>query len=263
MSWFDRSRAERSVDEAHAALDAAVANSGLLDALHRASGPYGLRRWAVRFERRGGRARLVGVDAAPLPRGGGPPASSAFDGASSSLTTALDALHRALPPGFTFERGVVGFTRGADGAPTVSLRFDEDADGFRLDELPTPRGEPHPLEDPAFVRALVAWDTRMAALRGRWIVARGAWSLREGWLTFDERRVRATPIATWRAGRFVWSLDRPAGEEAPMVEPELDAPLSEAPGLVALAAAREGHDAVFQGTIEDGAQLWAGVRERG
>jgi hypothetical protein len=39
MSWFDRSRAERSVDEAHAALDAAVARSGLVDALHRASGP--------------------------------------------------------------------------------------------------------------------------------------------------------------------------------------------------------------------------------
>lgn len=261
MPWFDRHVADGDEDAALTALDRAVARSRLVELLLTASGPYGLRRFGVRFELRGGRARIAGLETAPLPRGGGPPAANAFDAHARMLEGALDALHRALPAPFAFDRGVAGFVRDADGRPTLSLRFDEDADAFRLAELPMPRGEPHPLEDPAFVRALAAWDARTAPLRARWTVARDDWSLTNGVLVSDGLRGRAVAIATWTDARFTWCLDRPAADEAPFVEPELDVPLADAGTLALFAATRLGCVGMFQGALEAGGVLFAGLKE--
>jgi hypothetical protein len=265
MPWFDRHVADGDDDAALAALDRAVGRSRLVEALGAASGPYGLRRFGVRFELRGGRARIAGLETAPLPRGGGPPASSTFDANARALEGALDALHRSIPAPFGFDRGVAGFVRDADGRPTLSLRFDEDADAFRLSELPMPRGEPHPLEDPAYARALAAWDSRIAPLRARWTVARDDWSLTSGVLASDGVRTRAVPLAIWSDGRFAWRVESPVAEEAPFVEPELVVPLADAGTLALFAATRLGCVGLFQGTLEGaegaGGVLFAGLRE--
>ena len=263
MAWFDRHLADADVDHALEALDAAVRRAGLADSLARASGPYGLRRFVARFEVRSGRARIVGLDAPQLPRGGGPP--SAMEVGARALEDALSALARSLPRPFAFERGAVGFVRHAEGGaePVVMLRFDEDAEGLGVQDLPVPRGEPWAPEDPAYLRALAAWDARIAPVRAAWAVAPAAeaWACTEGVL----RRpglpgVRTVPLATFAEARFTWLLDTPAGEEAPLVEPELDCTFGTAMELAAFAAARLGCVGGFTGTTAEGPQFLAGTR---
>ncbi len=263
MAWFDRHLADADVDRTLEALDAAVRRSGLAGALARASGPHGLRRFVLRFELRGGRTRIVGLDAPQLPRGGGPP--GAMDLGARAVEESVAALARGLPRPFGFERGAVGFVRHAEGVgdPVLLLRFDEDADTLSTQDLPIPRGEPWAPEDPTYLRALAAWDARMAPVRGRWSVAPAgeAWTFSDGLL----RRpglppARAVPLATHADDTFTWCLDTPAGDEAPLVEPELACTLGTAMELAAFAAARLGCVGGFTGTTAEGAVFLAGTR---
>lgn len=263
MAWFDRHLADSDVDRALDALDAAVRRSGLGEALARASGPHGLRRFVVRFELRGGRARIVGLDAPQLPRGGGPP--SAMDVGARALEDTLASLARGLPAPFRFERGAAGFVRNAEGfgEPVLLLRFDEDADALGTQDLPLPRGEPWAPEDPAYLRALAAWDARMASVRTRWAVAPSGedWSCEQGTL----RRpglppLRVVPLATFQNGVYTWLLDAPAGEEVPLVEPEVACALGTAMELAAFAATRLGCVGGFTGTTAEGVIFLAGTR---
>lgn len=263
MAWFDRHLADADVDRTLDALDSAVRRSGLAEALARASGSHGLRRFVVRFELRGGRARMVGLDAPQLPRGGGPPA--AMDAGARALEDALASLARGLPRPFSFERGAVGYVRSAEGfgEPVLLLRFDEEADTLGTHDLPTPRGEPWAPEDPAYLRALAAWDARMAPVRARWTVAPATedWSCTDGTL----RRpglppVRTLPLATYENGVHSWLLDSPAGDEAPLVESELACALGTTMELAAFAATRLGCVGGFTGTTAGGTVFLAGTR---
>jgi hypothetical protein len=262
MSWFDR-YADGDVDAGLARLDAAVARARLVELLDSAAGPRGLRRFLVRLElRAGARARVTGMESAPLPGGGGPPTPARFDAGARALEAACASLRPALGARGTFSRAVLGFVRDGAGARHVAVRLDEDADGFTLADLPVPRGEGWPPEDPAYVRALAAWETRMASVRERWAVAADgeAWSLEGGRLERPGAPpVRVAPIATLDGEQFTWLLEQPAGEEAPLATPSLEAPLPVAVELVLLAAARLGHKGAFQGRTEDGAVIFAGL----
>ncbi|MEN9786582.1 MAG: hypothetical protein RLZZ299_1846 [Pseudomonadota bacterium] len=261
MAWFDRQVGDGGVDAAMSALDAAVERSGLLAALEAVSGPHGLRRFVVRFEVRGAGVKLLGVDSAQLPRGGGPPAW--FDAHARDVEQSLVALRRALPAPWTFREGAVGFVRGSDPRRSLVLRFDEDSAGFGLAELPMPTGEPWPPEDPAYVRAAAAWDGRIAPVRAAWSVAEADedWSIAEGRLERPGRPpVPVLVLAVLDGEGFAWHLDTPAGDEAPFCEPELQVPYATAIELAMFAAARLGCVGGFQGVDTTGALVLAGVR---
>lgn len=262
MSWFDR-YADGDVDAGLARLDAAVARARLVELLDTAAGPRGLRRFVVRLElRAGARARVTGLESAPLPGGGGPPTPSRFDAGARALEAACASLRTALGPRGAFSRAALGFVRDGTGARHVAVRLDEDADGFGLADLPTPRGAGWPPEDPAYLRALAAWETRMASVRERWSVAGDG----EAWTLEAERLerpgsppIRVVPLAMLEGETFSWLLAQAAGEEAPLATPTLEAPLGVAVELVLLAAARLGHKGLFQGRTEEGALLFAGL----
>jgi hypothetical protein len=261
MPWFDRAVAGSDAKAAYRELAAAVQASGLVAALDAASGPFGLRRFIVRFDVRGGRARVSAVDSERLPAGGGPPA--AFEARAAAVEAALTALHRGLSARFPFARGAAAFVRGAEGAPALSLRLEEDADLLRLSDLDTPAGPAHPCESPAYLAALGDWAGRMEPIRARWSVDRGGGgSFSEGRLHANERDAPAAALATWHPGqsRLEWLLESPAGEEAPMVEPELSADLAMAMDLVLYAAARLGCTGMFQGEDETGRVVFVGIQ---
>lgn len=271
MSWFDRNRGELSVEDAWRCLGDAVEAAGLGPALHAAAGPQGLRRFVVRFELRRGRPRVTGLDSEPLVKGGGPPTPETFDAHVGAVEKALAKLQRALPAPFSFDRGAVGFVRGDGDELDLSFRFDEDADAFVLAELPLPTGAPSPVEDPRYVRALAAWEGRIAPVRARWLVpGRGeTWALEEGRLTLvgpgGERVLSAEPIAHYwpRGSRFEWLVAEPVGEEPPFVEPVLTVAANAAMELAVFAAARLKRAGVFQGEIEGnrGEILFAALRD--
>ncbi|MBM4393431.1 MAG: hypothetical protein FJ090_20095, partial [Deltaproteobacteria bacterium] len=244
-------------------LDELIAEAGVLDALALCAGPVGLRRFVVRAELREGRVRVVGLDAPCLARGGGPP--SAFEAGASRLETALTELRRRLPRHQAFGRVAVGFVRdtGEGSQPELFFRFDDDGVGFGVHRLREPAGDCAPLEDPAYLRALADWASRLEEVRGNWQIARGDWMFESGRLDDGERAAAATAIGTWHPtqGRFSWLLVTPAGEEGPFVEPDVFVDLAGATELACFAAARLGAAGVFQGTSEQGQQFFAALRE--
>ena len=185
MSWFDRNRGELPVEEAWARLNEVVEQSKLSPAVQLASGPHGLRRYIVRFELRSGRPRVTGLDTEPLAKGGGPPNQAAFAANIGGIEAALAQIQRRFPKPFTWDRGALGVLRGSEGLG-LSFRFDEDADAYRLAEIPLPGGEAYPLEQPAYVAALAAWERRIEPVRARWLVP----GREDGW-TIDEQIGRA------------------------------------------------------------------------
>lgn len=263
MSWFDRHAGE----DARAFYDRlaqAVEASGLPAAISAASGTIGLRRYVVRAEVREGRVRVLAIDGPILPKGGGPPSATAWATNVGLVEAALARLRRLLPRGVEFGELALGVLRSTEGPPELSFRFDEDAPGLRAADLPFPTGPAAPVEDPAYLRALAAWSSRIDEVRSRFAVARGRWSLSEGRLDEGERRVPAFALASWHAGqrRLSWLLPEPAGEEAPLVEPELTVDLAGAIEVVCFAAARLGADQIFQGTLENGTTVFIGLRCR-
>ncbi len=253
MSWFDRCRGEEAVEEAYARLAGLLETSGVNEVLARACGRPGLRRFVLRFEVRGGRVRFDPPDAAVLAEGGGPP--PAFDPAA--LEAALLRLRGGLRRPWGFDRGALGVVRDGDGPVDLRVRFDEDTPELTLASLRMPAGDPHPLDHPAYVRAVQDWSARMGALT--WMAPTGDWGWADG-LVVDGTPVAAERIGVWRNGHFDWMLDEPAGEEAPLCEPSLDVSLAEAAELVALAAARLGCRAVFRGQTDRGETVFGGVR---
>lgn len=271
MSWFDRNRGEEPTADAWARLGAVVDQAKVADAVHLASGLSGLRRYILRFELRGGRVRVSGIVAEPLPEGGGPPEPAAFAAHVGAVESALNVLHRRFPRPFVFERGAVGVVRGGDTEIGLSFRFDEDADGFSLTELPLPTGAPNPVEHPAYLKALAAWDSRIQPVRARWLVPsrEDAWTLDGPRLTLTgpagTRVLGADPIARYwpRGTRFEWLVPNPVGEEPPFVEPILTVGLGSAMELAVFAAVRMKRAGVFQGETNDdkGEILFAALRE--
>lgn len=270
MSWFDRNRGEIAVAEAWARLNEVVEQSRLGAAVQLASGPYGLRRFVVRFEVRGGRPRVTDLESEPLSKGGGPPNAASFAANVGAIEAALGQILRRFPTPFTWDRGALGVVRGSEGF-SLSFRFDEDADAYRLAELPYPTGEPHPLEEPAYVAALAAWERRIDPVRARWLSPgrEDTWTLDQNRLTISgpagNRVLGVDPVAIYwpRGSRFEWLVETPVGEEAPFVEPVLTVEASGAMELAVFAAARMKRVGVFQAEIggEKGEILFAALRE--
>ena len=261
MSWFNRHAGE---DPAafFERLNVALGASGVSEALEVSCGPFGLRRFVLRGEVREGRVRLGNVDSVPLPKGGGPPAAAAWAAGASGLEGALTRFRRSLPPQAQFAELAVGVVRGALPPLALSVRFDEDVSSLRPTDLALPVGDAHPIEDPAYIRALAGWAPRLDAMRGSYSVARGEWSLTDGRLDDGERRVPAVAIASWHPSQrqFEWLLDSPAGEEAPFVEPIFALDLAGAMELVCFAALRMGAAGVVQGTLETGVVVYLATR---
>ncbi len=261
MSWFDRHAGEDPAaffDRLTAALNAA----GVPAAVEAGCGPFGLRRFVARAEVREQRVRLGPVDALVLPRGGGPPSATAWAAGSQALEAALTKFRRSLPPAAQFSELALGVVRGGEVPLDLSLRLDEDAAGLRPIDLPMPAGQPHPAEDPAYLRALAGWAPRIDGMRANFSVARTEWTLTDGRFDDGQRRAPAVAMATWHPTQrqFEWLLETPAGEEAPFVEPSFLLDLSGTMELVCFAALRLGAAGVVQGTLGTGVTVFLATR---
>jgi hypothetical protein len=187
------------------------------------------------------------------------------------VEAALRKLQQRLPKPFAFERGLVGVLRGGDHEISLAFRFDEDADAYTIAELPIPQGAGNPVEDPAYQKALAAWEARIAPVRARWLVP-GA---DEEWMIDGERliltgsagkRVLGADVLAlyWPRGqRWEWLVEKPIAEEAPFVEPILSLEMNGAMELAVFAAALLKRVGVFQAEIagEKGELLFAALRE--
>ncbi len=266
MSWFDRNRGETAPREAFDALTAAFARSGLEAALQQLCGPPGLRRFVVRFQDTSRGLRVTRLESEPVKGGGGPPPPQTATSALPAVERALAGLRKALPAPFSFDRGAIGVVvdRDEKKAPTldVTLRLDEDGDAYALGTLRQPKGPGVAVEQPGYLATVSAWAEQASRVRSGWKMCRGAQTFAiegsrlsihtpspyEGEDGTTESLV-VTVLGTWdaRNGDFVWLVEKPVGDEAPFVEPELSLTLGQVAELMALAAAKLGAMGVFQG----------------
>ena len=245
MSWFERQRANRDPQQVFNQLAEAVRAVNATQLVDRACGKHGLRRFVIRFERRGMRVRIAGILTERL-KSGGPPDPAAFDANASVLERMIEQLYQQMPSGYGFERGALMVLRDESGPPRLSFRFDEDGDQATLGELRQPRGSGSPVEDLEYLKALESWSARVGKVRATWVSAgsQESWALEGGRLKLQspgslERSWRGEAIATWvpHTGDFTWLLGEPAGDESPFVTPTLVLDLGPALDRLAEAAA--------------------------
>lgn len=257
MSWFERQRANRDPQQIFNQLAEGVRAVKATQLVDKACGKIGLRRFILRFERKGAKLRIVEVQTERL-KNGGPPDASCFDAHAGALEKMLGDLQQRMPAGYRFDRGALLVLRDETGPPRLSFRFDEDADQVGLSALRLPRGTGSPVEELEYLKALESWSNRIGKLRANWVSAGGddRWSLESGRLKLVspgslERSWRAEAIATWvpHTGDFTWLLAEPAGDEAPFLHPTLILELGVALELVAFAATRLNGTGVFQGSL--------------
>ncbi len=144
MSWF----AQQTGGDTAAAREQGryLRAAGVARALDGLCGPFGVRRFVVRFRHRAGSVRVESIEAVPLQTGGGPPPADPRGTHLAALERALTALHRNMATGPRWDRGAIAVLRDAQGRTELIPAFEDDAEVVVLDDLRVPAGGGHPLE---------------------------------------------------------------------------------------------------------------------
>jgi|GEM_PF-1770739 len=273
MSWFERQLHGRTPAEVQREHARYLRASGLLPALDQLSGPYGCRRFAVRFEHRGGKVRLLGIEGVPLAWGGGPPPHDHSGRLTEAVERSLQRLHANMFVGPRWTRGIVAYLRDAHGVTQVIPAFDEDSDAVDPVDLPVPGPPGHPLEDPD-TRQLLALHVR--DMQRVHAVTRAKPVDWDWWEVQDDHQLilhydddtRADPtfrclvLATFetRRSRFTWVSPNPIGHAAVFSTPTFAATLDASMELGLLACAVVGADwLLVQPYDDEGSQLLVAV----
>jgi hypothetical protein len=226
MGWFERQVGSRSPDDVSREHARYIRASRVVDALDRLAGPFGCRRFLVRFEYRGGSVQVTDLQAVPLGWGGGPPPHDDHGRLLGAVEKALQRLHANMAMGPAWNRGVLAYVRDANGVTEINPAFDDDSDAADLDSLPVPGPPGHPLEDPSThdLFALRRRDIQRVQATTRTKAADWDW-----WEVDDDgrlvlhyeqpdrdRSLRCTVLATHEThvSRFTWRTDRPLGAAA-------------------------------------------------
>ncbi len=272
VSWFDAQLQGRDPDEVlqeHARYIRAARVDAALDAL---AGPYGCRRFVVRFAAKGRTVVFLDLETLALPFGGGPPPDDPSGERVANLEKALSRLHANMSLGPKWQRGAFAYLRDASGATELIPAFDDDADEARLERLPMPGPPGHPLEDTATdtLFALRARDmARVLAATRALPVDWETWEVDEDiglTLHFADgsvRKHRCLVLATFEArwSRFTWRAKEPLGSENLFKTPAFPCTLDKAIELGLLSTALVGGDWMFmQPFDEQGGQLIVAVR---
>ena len=150
MGWFDRQLSGREPEDLEDELGRFVRASGVDRALTTICGPFGVRRFVIRFEQRGDVVTLTDLETHPLPMGGGPPDPRGAEEGIQPLEAAINRLHRNMSTSLPWTRGAVAVIRDALDQLEIMPLFDDDADDAALADLGLPEGPGHPLEGHAY-----------------------------------------------------------------------------------------------------------------
>ena len=272
MGWFDRQREGREVGEVTREHGRYLRAARVDKALDLLAGPYGCRRFLLRFSARGLKVRVDGVESVPLTWGGGPPPRDPRGERVAELERCLTMLHRNMSTGPRWDRGALAYVRDAQGRTEITPAFDDDADVVFVDDLPAAGPPGHPLEDPSLPALLAVNEARIADIfqRGRAVVDDWDW-----WEVVDdrtlvlhnddppsERRLRCVTLATFepRHGRFTWRMPEAPSPEPPFQPGSFASTLDAAVELGLLTTARMGGRWLFMQPVDDhGAQLLVAV----
>ena len=236
MSWFERSLQGREPEELDKEVGRFVRASGLDQALTQMCGPFGCRRFVIRYELQGSTVVLTELETHALPFGGGPPDPRGAEEAFQPLAAAANRLHKNMATSLPWVRGAVAVIRDAEDNTEFIPLFDEDADGAVLADLGMPGPPGHPLEGISYQDMVAANEAGMLEVHGETSRRRGSWSDWE--VSEDDKtlilshpsgatRHRCRVLGTFHpsTGHFAWVSDEPIFEEAIFQTPTFSATL--------------------------------------
>ena len=185
MGWFERHLEGRPPEELETEIGRYVRAAGVDRALIQMCGPFGVRRFVIRYAQEGDHIKLTDLETHPLPFGGGPPDPRGAEEALQPLEAAVTRLHRNMMNAMPWSRGAVAVTRDAEDNLEIIPLFDEDADGATLADLGVPGPPGHPLEDNAYRDMIAGNEAGMASVHGQTSRRRGSWT---SWDVVDQDR---------------------------------------------------------------------------
>lgn len=269
MSWFERQTMQQSAQSVERDQARYMRAAKVPEALENLAGPYGVRRFLVRFARQGVRIRIQAVEAIGLQHGGGPPPTDPTGQRREGLAKALTRLHKNMSVGPRWDRGVIGYLRGRNGEANIMVLFDEDAEQVTLANLPPPPSHGHPLEDPSYVHLIAQHEhimhqihSRTTMLGGQWDV----WDLDGHTLTLNygaetrRHNCQVLGVQDNSRQRYLWQSEDALFPEAAFSERVFSCDWNAANELSLLAAARLEAEWLFVGALEDDRTLFAAVR---
>jgi len=148
MSWLT-TQVNTHGDGFEARLIDTLQQAGVYDAVFNICGPFGVRRFVVRFESKGHTIDITEIETLPLQYGGGAPQATTPQN-MKILKQTLKTLKHKMSGWATWEQGVLGVVRNCDNEMQVIPFFDSDVEGISVEHLPTPP-QGHPLEDRAYL----------------------------------------------------------------------------------------------------------------
>ena len=220
MAWFERYLDGRQPEELETEIGRYLRAAGVDRALLQMCGPFGVRRFVIRYAQEGNHIKLTDLETHPLPFGGGPPDPKGAEEGLQPLEAAVTRLHRNMMHSLPWTRGAVAVTRDADDHLEIIPLFDEDADAATLADLGVPGPPGHPLEGLAYREMIAGNEAGMASVHGQTSRRRGSWKsweVAEGddalILEHDSGQTRhqARVLGTFHPSRsrFEWATDTP------------------------------------------------------
>ena len=262
MGWFERHLDGRPPEELETEIGRYVRASGVDRALIQMCGPFGVRRFVIRFSQQGERIQLTDLETHPLPFGGGPPDPTGAEEGLQPLEAAVGRLHRNMLATLPWSRGAVAVTRDADDNLEIIPLFDDDADAATLADLGVPGPPGHPLEGNAYRDMIAGNEAGMASVHGQTSRRRGSWT---AWDVIDQDQVlvldhdtgktrhRATVLGTYHPSRsrFEWATESALFEE-PVYQSQIFSTTMDAlMELCFVTTARLGADWLFMDAFND------------
>lgn len=278
MAWFAQQIGAATPAAAQRELGRYLRAAGVVRTVDALCGPFGVRRFVLRFRARGGSVRVESIEAVPLQHGGGPPPQDPRGQRMAALERALTALHRNMSTGPAWDHGAIGVLRDAQGRSELIPTFQDDADVVILDNLPVPGPPGHPLESRHYLYELerhavdiqqvlqqthaqaMDWDTWEVTDEGM-LVAH--WQPEPEAPPTRTLRARCIVLGTYQPhhARWTWQTPQPLFEGPVCSTPQFPATLDAAMELGLLMTAKVGGRWLFSGTYDDhGSQLLVAVQ---
>lgn len=264
MSWVEQNKHHFQGDPG-IEISRFLCAAGVDRALDHLSGPFGVRRFLVYFERQGRRILIQNIETLGLPNGGGAPPPDPNRQRMEVLEQALWRLHLNMSTGAAWKTGCLGFVRNCDNQQSIVPFFGEDREMADLSLLPVPP-ESHPLETPQYKRMLGSMEAQIEPVWSRTSTVSPEWDYWD--VTGDELRLifgtmefpseirthRCTVLATFsiRSRTWTWQVERPLFDEEIFCWMEFLATWDAAMELGVFCTARVGANWLFSGQLGDG-----------
>ncbi|MAY81225.1 MAG: hypothetical protein CL930_10630 [Deltaproteobacteria bacterium] len=270
MGWFERQLNGREPEEFEKELGRYLRAAGVDKAFQRLCGPYGVRRFVIRFEKQGEQTRLTELETHALPFGGGPPDPRGAEEGIGALEIALDRLCRNMATGPEWTSGAVAVIRDAEDNIELLPLFDEDAANASLADLDVPGPPGHPLEGPEYKNRVASEEAGMAQIHAETSRRRGSWN---GWSIGDDDRVlvldhgngvtrhKFQVLGTFHpdTGRYAWATNEPLFPDAVCEKESFSATLDAVMELGMLTTVRLGAQWLFLETYGEGDDIVLGA----